>query len=139
MAAPSPFIPGNFARLSHMAATTFVKMNRLPFFQFSLRAGARQQQRQLTAEGMWMRSCGVVTVVQEHRFELQGDDGTYRHFTLAHDAPLGWHELQRLARSGCRVAVQHDPPRGGHTTAAVHSISLLRAGEPVGVAAQQGG
>jgi hypothetical protein len=85
-----------------------------------------------------MRSCGVVTLVQEHRFELQGDDGTYRHCTLAHDAPLGWHELQRLARSGCRVAVQHDAPRSGHTTVAVHSISLLRPGELVGRAAEQG-
>jgi len=73
-----------------------------------------------------MRSCGVVTVVQEHRFELQGDDGTRRHFTLAHDAPLGWNELVRLQAEGCRVAVQHDPAEPHHTTAAVHSVERLQ-------------
>jgi hypothetical protein len=83
-----------------------------------------------------MRSCGVVTVVQEHRFELEGDDGTYRHFTLAHDAPLGWHELKQLARDRCRVAVQHDAHPSGHTTAMVHAIARLQAHELVGAPEQ---
>jgi hypothetical protein len=69
-----------------------------------------------------MICCGVITVVQEHRFELQGDDGTRRHFTLAHDAPLGWNELIALEHERCRVAVRHDAARAGHTTAAVHAI-----------------
>lgn len=68
---------------------------------------------------------GVVTVVQEHRFELQGDDGTRRHFTLAHDAPLGWNELIALERDRCHVAVRHDACRPGYTTAAVHGIERL--------------
>ena len=76
-----------------------------------------------------MICCGVVIVVQEHRFELQGDDGTRRHFTLAHDAPLGWNELVGLERARCRVAVQHDPARPGHTTAAVHAIERIAPGE----------
>jgi hypothetical protein len=74
-----------------------------------------------------MLAQGVVTVVQEHRFALLCDDGTHRHFTLAHDAPLGWMELERLQREGCRVLVRHDAPLPGHTTAAVHSISRGRA------------
>jgi hypothetical protein len=76
-----------------------------------------------------MVACGVVTVVQEHRFELTGEDGTRRHFTLAHDAPLGWHELTGLEREGCRVAVRHDPPRPGTTSATVHAIERLAPGE----------
>jgi hypothetical protein len=76
-----------------------------------------------------MLSWGVVTVVQESRFELQGDDGTRRHFTLAPDAPLGWNELVRLQAEGCRVAVRHDASPPGHTTAAVHAIELARTNE----------
>lgn len=74
-----------------------------------------------------MQACGVVTVVQEHRFELLGDDGTRRHFTLAHDAPLGWNELIRLQADRCRVRVTHDAARAGHTTAAVHAIERISA------------
>jgi hypothetical protein len=72
-----------------------------------------------------MQTCGVVVVVQEHRFELLDDDGTRAHFTLAHDAPLGWSELLELQRERCRVEVRHDPPRPGSTTAAVHAIERL--------------
>lgn len=73
-----------------------------------------------------MQTSGVIIVVQEHRFELQSDDGTRRHFTLAHDAPLGWEELKRLGHEGCHVDVQHDPPKPGYSTAAVHAITRLR-------------
>lgn len=76
-----------------------------------------------------MHSSGTVIVVQEHRFELLGDDGTRRHFTLAHDAPLGWHELVELQRERCRVRVRHDAQPRGHTTAAVHAIERLKPGE----------
>ncbi len=77
-----------------------------------------------------MQSTGVITIVQEHRFELLGDDGTRHHFTLAHDAPLGWRELRALEQEGCRVAVDHDPRTSpGHTTAAAHSIARLRRRE----------
>jgi len=74
-----------------------------------------------------MLSSGVITVVQEHRFELLGDDGTRRHFTLAPDAPLGWNELIALRDAACPVAVRHGAARPGHTTAAVHAVERLRA------------
>ena len=77
-----------------------------------------------------MLSSGVVTVVQEHRFELLRDDGTRRHFTLAHDAPLGWDELIALEHDGCAVTVRHDAAQPGHTTAAVHAIERLRPAPP---------
>lgn len=76
-----------------------------------------------------MHASGIITVVQEHRFELEGDDGTHRHFTLAHDAPLGWNELIRLQRERSRVTVRHDPPVPGHTTCAVHAVLRLAHGE----------
>ena len=78
-----------------------------------------------------MHSWGVIVVVQEHRFELLGADGTRRHFTLAHDAPLGWNELIRLQAERCLVRLRHDAPRPGHTTSAVHAVARLAAGEPV--------
>jgi hypothetical protein len=76
-----------------------------------------------------MLASGVITVVQEQRFQLQGEDGTCRHFTLAHDAPLGGLELQRLLRDGSRVAVRHGDPKPGHTTAPAHGVYHLRTGE----------
>ena len=76
-----------------------------------------------------MHSSGTVIVVQEHRFELLGDNGTRRHFTLAHDAPLGWHELVELQRERCKVRLQHDAQPHGHTTAAVHAVERLNPGE----------
>lgn len=74
-----------------------------------------------------MQVSGLIAIVQEHRFELQGDDGTRRHFTLAHEARLGWAELVQLQRDGCRVRVQHDAPRPGHSTAAAHAVRRLPA------------
>lgn len=76
-----------------------------------------------------MLVCGVVTVVQEQRFELLGDDGARRHFTLAHDAPLGPEELTQLVREGCRVAVDHDAAAAGETHATVHAVARVRPGE----------
>lgn len=39
---------------------------------------------------------GVITVVQEHRFQLREDNGQHRLFILAHDAPQEWGDLQVL-------------------------------------------
>lgn len=39
---------------------------------------------------------GVITIVQEHRFQLRQGDGQHRLFVLAHDAPQEWDELQML-------------------------------------------
>jgi hypothetical protein len=76
-----------------------------------------------------LNSSGVVMVVQEHRFELFGDDGTRRHFTLAHNAPLGWHELVSLQRERCNVLVRHGPAQPGHTTSPAHAVERLSPGE----------
>lgn len=78
-----------------------------------------------------MLACGVITVVQEHRFQLLNDDGRRLHFTLAHDAPLGGQELQQLMRSRCRVGVTHDAAAAGHTSASAHAISRMQSGEQI--------
>ena len=69
-----------------------------------------------------METCGVITLVQEHRFELKDDAGVHAHFTLSRGAPLGWHELQALMASGTRIAVCHGEAAPGHTTAAADAI-----------------
>jgi hypothetical protein len=76
-----------------------------------------------------MHTSGTVIVVQEHRFELLGEDGARRHFTLAHDAPLGWHELVELQRERQTVRLRHDAQPHGHTTAAVHAVERVEPGE----------
>jgi hypothetical protein len=55
---------------------------------------------------------GVITLVQEHRFHLLGDDGGKRLFILAHDAPLEWRDLDRFERCGSRVRVRFDAAPG---------------------------
>ena len=73
-----------------------------------------------------MQTLGVITQVQELRFELLADDGRRRHFTLSPAAPLGWDELTALEHEGCRIAVWHDAQRPGLTTARVHALARLR-------------
>jgi hypothetical protein len=104
-------------------------MDSKPLFQLWRRAGCAAQRGSGAGGIETMLSSGVITVVQEHRFELLCDDGTRRHFTLAHDAPLGWNELLGLWREGARVAVQHDAAAAGSTTAAVHRVARLQPGE----------
>lgn len=48
---------------------------------------------------------GVITLVQEHRFQLADDDGGRRLFVLAHDAPIEWADLEMLERSNGHVTV----------------------------------
>jgi hypothetical protein len=55
---------------------------------------------------------GVITLVQEHRFHLVGDDGSNRLFILAHDAPLEWRDLEHFERSGSHVRVSFDAAPG---------------------------
>jgi hypothetical protein len=105
-------------------------MDSKPLFQLWRRAGCAAQRGSGTGSIDPMLSSGVITVVQEHRFELLCDDGTRRHFTLAHDAPLGWNELLGLWREGAHVAVRHDAAASGSTTAAVHRVARLQPGEP---------
>ena len=71
-------------------------------------------------------SIGVITLVQEHRFELLAEDGTRRRFTLDHGAPLGWHELVSLERAGTRVAVRHEAAPSGSTSTTAQALWRLQ-------------
>ncbi len=55
---------------------------------------------------------GVITLVQEDRFMLQCDDGSYRLFLLAHDCPAEGTELQQAMRRQVRVVVACDEAGG---------------------------
>ena len=70
-----------------------------------------------------MRSMsGVVTIVQEGRFQLVDDDGVAHHFLLDHSAPLDPEQLPYLLER--RVRVTRTDPKGviGH---AATNILLL--------------
>jgi hypothetical protein len=55
---------------------------------------------------------GRITVVQESRFRLLGDDGITRHFILAHDANLEPQDLGPLQQVQARVRVRCTEPQG---------------------------
>jgi hypothetical protein len=55
---------------------------------------------------------GVITIVQEHRFHLVGDDGAHGLFILAHDAPLEWQDLAQFEKSRSHVRVSYEPAPG---------------------------
>jgi hypothetical protein len=59
-----------------------------------------------------MRSVsGIVTVVQESRFRLLGDDQVERQFVLAHDAAAEPEDLGPLQRSQAHVTVRYEGSR----------------------------
>jgi hypothetical protein len=53
---------------------------------------------------------GVITLVQEGRFELVTDRGRVMHFILAHDASLEPQDLPPLQRDQRRVRVDYTEP-----------------------------
>jgi hypothetical protein len=53
---------------------------------------------------------GVITLVQEGRFELVTDGGRVMHFLLAHDASLEPQDLPPLKRDRHRVRVDYTEP-----------------------------
>ena len=56
-----------------------------------------------------MRSAtGTITLVQEQRFKVAGNDGTTRHFILSHHASLDGSDLLRLQQGGRPVEVDYD-------------------------------
>ncbi|MBV9523906.1 MAG: hypothetical protein JO010_13990 [Alphaproteobacteria bacterium] len=55
---------------------------------------------------------GVITIVQEDRFQLAGEDGRKRLFTLSRHAPLRIDELQALAGARHRVRVRYRAVEG---------------------------
>jgi hypothetical protein len=50
---------------------------------------------------------GIITVVQEGRFRLVGDDGVAKQFVLSHRAPLEPQDLPPLQRAQSRVTVRY--------------------------------
>jgi hypothetical protein len=67
------------------------------------------------------RATGTITLVQEERFQLACDDGSWKLFILAHDAPLEAEELVELQREALHVAVEYDE-RPGVIAHAAHRI-----------------
>lgn len=65
---------------------------------------------------------GVVTLAQEHRFQLVDDQGKHRLFIVAHGASIQGADLQRLADSHCHVKVFYTDSGmlNGHTAHDVH-------------------
>lgn len=64
---------------------------------------------------------GVITLTQEDRFQLAGDDGRKQLFLLSHHAPLDVSDLQRLERKRVRVTV-HYRDAGGLIAGTAHEI-----------------
>lgn len=56
------------------------------------------------------QATGIVTLVQEQRFQLATDDFRALDFVLTHKAGLEGGELQALCDSGTRVAVDYEDP-----------------------------
>jgi hypothetical protein len=65
------------------------------------------------------RATGVITLVQEERFQLACDDGVRRLFVLSHR--LEPDRLAALEREGARVAVDYEE-RPGIIAHAVHRL-----------------
>jgi hypothetical protein len=53
---------------------------------------------------------GVVTIVQESRFQLTDDHGVAHLFLLGHDSPAEPQQLEPLARRQARVRVRYSVP-----------------------------
>jgi hypothetical protein len=52
---------------------------------------------------------GIITVAQEGRFRLIGDDGHPMQFTLSHKAAVEPQDLGPLQQAQARVTVHYDP------------------------------
>lgn len=57
--------------------------------------------------GAMKSTTGTITLVQEHRFQLQDDQGSCRLFILAHDAKQQWEDLEHLERNNVHVTVYY--------------------------------
>lgn len=72
---------------------------------------------------------GIITLVQEHRFQLEEEDGRHRLFILAHDAAQQWRDLERLEREHAPVTV-HYADAGGLIASAAHDIEQQPEQQP---------
>jgi len=66
---------------------------------------------------------GVITLVQEHRFQLMDDEGRHRLFILTHDARQEWSDLKRLEQDNCHVTVFYSDA-GSLLASAAHEVRL---------------
>jgi len=67
---------------------------------------------------------GVITVVQEGRFRVVGDDGVPRQFVLSHRAPLEPQDLPPLQRAQAHVRVAYAPSRS-LIAGVAHDLTVL--------------
>ena len=67
---------------------------------------------------------GVMTLVQESRFKLVGEDGVHRHFILSHRSAAEPQDLAALVRDAVPVSVAYRE-RAGYGSAIAVTISLL--------------
>ena len=81
---------------------------------------------------------GIITVVQESRFRLIGDDGHPMQFTLSHDAELEPQDLGPLQAAQARVTVHYDPSES-LIAGIVHRIDVHERTAPAGRAPSQRG
>ena len=70
---------------------------------------------------------GYLTVVQEGRFVLEGEDGTHRLFITAHGLGLNPEDLRNLARHRQKITIQYSEPE--HLIAAQADSIALAEGE----------
>lgn len=74
------------------------------------------------SEHLMEKAHGVITLAQEHRFQLIDDQGMRRLFIVAHGAAVQGRDLERLARSRRPVTVFYTQSEmlNGHTAQDVH-------------------
>jgi hypothetical protein len=77
-----------------------------------MRMTARSQMIRTRARRPHAVTRGVMTLVQETRFEIENERGGRRLFLLAHDAPLEPADLQALLAEGTPVRVEHYEAEG---------------------------
>ena len=75
---------------------------------------------------------GVITLMQEDRFTLLCNDGTYRLFLLAHDCPADIGELEAAMRDQARVVVDCE---AAEDLIAAQAHHVYRAAEQTGTRA----
>ena len=68
------------------------------------------------------RMDGIVTIVQESRFQLTDDAGVSHLFILGHDTMAEPDQLEPLQRRQARVSVQYTEPRNAIGLVA-HAVS----------------
>ena len=81
---------------------------------------------------------GIITVAQEGRFRLVGDDGRPMQFVLAHDAAVEPQDLGPLQKAQARVTVHYDDSRS-LIAGIVHRIDVHERTAPPGPAPSQRG